>query len=799
MRTMISRFTRDARYALRLFVKTPSFTIPAIAALMLGFGVNIAVFTIVSRVLLRPLPYPQSEQLIQIESFSQDGLLSGFFLSDALEVARRDRLMSGVTFYKYAGSMPLTGQGDVRSVNAVRVSPTFFPVLKAEPAMGRAFTTKEFQTGGTQSIIISSALWNELFGTAREISGKVLRLDDQIYSVVGVMPVKFEYARVQPDVWLPYRSTPQDESTRTTADTFVIGRLKGGVSLKRLNSELGQISGLLRSASPKNAPGSMAAVSLLQELVGETRRPFAMFLSAAGLLFIVACFNVAQLLLARFRLRLGEISIRQALGATRMKIIQQLLIESGLLALAGVICGAIAGFWTIHIFGAVSSLFFRRFDNVSVDFRTLLFTASLCFIACVFLGILSATLVPSGKFAGISSGNLQFTGFIQRFTRLRLLLGLELSMTFLLLVASGLFMRSFWKLTHVKLGFNPQHVITTYIGLSPKRYGTPAQQYAFADSALEQVGTLGSVEAVGLTTLPLFQNLSATIDFRVDESLDNVNSAQYQAVSPGFFRLLEIPLLYGRDFARLDGPGAPLVVVINSEMASKFWHKKNPVGSIIRVGPKKGAAYQVIGVVADHQDQAFERSSTPELYFSFYQVPTDGFNLLVRSKNDSAVTAAVRQRLFFIDSHQLLEATVSLEEVMDGSVLGKKVTVNIILVFSLLALMLAIVGLYGVTSYTVSQRKHEIAVRMAVGADRRRILKLILKETIVVCLLALAVGVVGSLITMRIFATMLYGIQTSDPLIMLAAAGLVFAVTITAAYWPAHRASQIEPSFELKI
>lgn len=822
----MNSFFQDVRYACRTLLKTPGFTVVAILTLALGIGANIAAFSIVDGVLLRPLPFPQSGQLVRV----YDDLRSSNSKDVGMSVPQfwdyRDR--SGV-FQDIAVIWPipvsLTGVDKPRRIEVLASSPNYFTMLGVQPQIGRVFTQKEDVPGFIEAVVLSDGFWRREFGADPNILGKSLRLDGDLYRVIGVMPPGFHHPgrtlETEEDAFvaagynaLPFPVPPQRLNRMLPG---AIARLKPGLSVAEARARLETFDAGLAREYPTDYPPAAGwaprLVSVHEDLTGGVRAELFVLFGAVGFVLLIACVNLANLLLARAAGRQREIAIRLALGASRGRLISQLLTESVLLAF---ISGCVALVTMVWLKGALLKFApadLPRINEVNISGSVLFFAFLVSILTGVLFGLAPALQAASAnQISSLREGSRGSGSSKRHMSASRLLVASEVALSLILLVGAGLFLRSFWQILQVRPGFNPHQVVTTQIWLAipndPKNdpYGTVPKRAAFHREVLRRVSALPGVEVASIGSggsLPLMHlrnSFPFTIEGRPAES-ERIPVAEFAAVSPSFFSALQIPLLAGRNLTDSDDDKGLPVVLVDQTMARQYWPNENPIGKRIKAGPPQFVApwLTVVGVVGDVKSDSLESAGAAHVYTSLFQNPAYAAVVYLRTGGDPRTLGeAVRRAVEAVDPDIPTFGARSMDDVIARSMAERRFALQILSFFAGVALLLAAIGIYGVMAYTFSQRTHEIGVRMALGAQPRDILRMALSEGMSLVGLGLGVGLVGALILTRFLRSMLYAVTPNDPLTFSALAALLAAVALLACFIPAHRATQVDPLVALR-
>jgi putative ABC transport system permease protein len=800
----MGQLIQDLKYSARMLTKNPGFTAVAVLTLALGIGANTAIFSVVNAILLRPLPYKDPGQLVQIWETNPLRGFPEFPASPPNFFDWRDQnhSFSQISAVQY-DDYNLTGAGAPIRVFGIDVTPNIFALLGAKPELGRVFTETEDDPKNSKVAMIGHSLWQTQFGSDPSIIGRTIVLDAKSYTVVGVMPASFRYPEADTQIWSPL-ILPEDSKTARGAHWLsVVARLKPGISFDQAQAEMQTIAGRLENQYPaSNKDWNVFLRPLRKEVIGNIQTALLVLLGAVGLVLLIACSNVANLQLARTSARRREIAIRAALGAGRRRIVRQLITESLLLAVVGSALGLLLAWWGTAALLKLDTEGIPRQSEIGIDGSVLLFTAGVAFITSLLFG-----LVPA-----MQSASLDLTTTLKEGTGSRgssagrfrqILVVSEVALAMVLLVGGGLLVRSFTRLLNVSPGFNPENILTFRVQLPDAKYPKKEDNQAFFRELFARVGALPGVESVGSTlSLPLTNNAS-NLQFRLDGQAQDPgtkpSSAQYNIVSPDYFRTMGIPVLRGRVFTAADTNDSQPVLVINQAMARRFWPDTDPIGQRIVVSDRQSAPREIVGVIGDIRQTALDKAANPEMYTCLFQKGVGSASLVVRSKMAPlSLTSAVTEQVHSLDKDLPVQGVLSMEEVIGTSVGSRRFSTYLFTLFSLLALVLATVGIYGVMSYNVAQGTREIGIRMAIGARPLDVLKLVLGAGMRQVLLGAAIGIVGALLLTRFLASLLYGVTAYDPVTFAGVVILLAGVALAACYIPARRAMRVDPMIALR-
>jgi putative ABC transport system permease protein len=802
---------RDIRYGFRSLLKRPGATVVALVTLALGIGVNTAIFSAVDSVLLRPLPLKDPERVTSIwERTLRDGINQNEVApANFFDLRNQNQVFEGIGAHG-PQDLNLTGGGEPERLNGELVTANVFSILGVEPALGRTFLPDEDQTGREQVVVLSDALWQRRFNRDPSIVNRNITLNGESFTVVGVMPRGFFFPARETELWIPWAMEPEQASGRGDHYLRLVARLKPGTTLEQANADVESIAQRLSIEYPRTNEGLGFVVhSLHQDYVGNLRLPILVLFAAVGLVLLIACANVANLLLAQATTRRREIAIRIALGARRWTIVRQLLIESLLLAGGGGLLGVLGAVWGVQALSKLLPENLSKLQDVNIDTRVLLFTLGVSALTAIVFGGVPALLAARAKpgetlsdvardAAGGSSG---------RHVR-RVLVVSEVALAVVLLVSAGLLMRSFQLLRQVDKGFTAENLLTMHMVLPMPKYGKPEARRAFYDEVLRRIEELPGIDSAGVITfLPLSfngMNFSFSVEGRPTPSDMKLPFALYRVVSPHYFDAMGVTLQRGRFFDAHDTAGSQLVTLISRQLAAQHWPNEDPIGKRIKIGPldSPNQWLTVVGVVADVRQAELYGDPRMDLYVPYAQ-ERRGFvtprDLVVRTKGDAtSVAGAVRQAIWSVDKDQPVSNVRTMDQVFAAAISKERFQALLLGLFAALALVLACVGLYGVISYSVAQRTHEIGVRVALGAQPVDVLRLMIRQGMTLTLVGLIVGIAAGSVATRVLSDMLYGVSTTDPLTFVGVPAFLLLVAFVACYIPARRATRIDPLVALR-
>jgi putative ABC transport system permease protein len=810
---VIETFLQDARYAFRMLRKNPGFTAVAVLTLALGIGANTAIFSVVYAVLLKPLPYTNPDQLFTaFQANTQQGIAeTGCSYPNFEEWRAQNHVFSEMAGIS-AHQLTLTGRGEPSVVNTSVVTPELFALLDVKPLAGRIFFPQDGKQGAAPVVLVSEDLWRGRFGADPKLIGTSIDLDKRAFTVIGIIPTAFRtpFSNTRQEVWIPLVQDPLFSTFMPQRGSHflpAIGRLKPGVSVAQAQAEMDAISGRLAREFPAENNGwTIRLVPLGKEIVGDVRAELLVLLGAVGLVLLIACANIANLLLTRATSRSKEIAIRTALGAGRARIIRQLLSETAVLGLLGGAVGIALAYWGVKALSSFLPSSLPQMNPIRVDSFVLGSALLLSAVASVGFGLVPAvfaaganvqsSLREGGGRSGESGGRRRARGFLA---------AAEIALAMVLLVAAGLLLRSFSKLMSVSPGFEAQHIVKADISLPQFQYSTPRQWTAFSDQLLAQIQAQpGMKESAVVVPMPIIQG-SVSLGFDIvgtpPASGAESRAADFASVSPEYFRVMEIPLLAGRFFNQQDISSGPRVSVISKAMAQRYFPNQDPIGKRLKFGfpPNGEAMREIVGIVGDVRDVSLGQDPGPMMYVPYAQAPFWGAGVVVRSTlSPSAVAAAIRQEVQKIDKDLPVTDVAKMPDLIDASVSQQRFRTFLLGLFAAMALVLAATGIFGVISYSVSCRTNEIGIRVALGASRGAILRMVLRETLALTVAGLVVGVPCALAASRLIGHLLFGVSASDPATLAAVAFALAAVAALAGYVPARRAMLVDPMVALR-
>jgi putative ABC transport system permease protein len=795
---------QDLRHARRTLFNHPGFTASVILTLALGIGATTALFTICDAVLFKRLPYARPDELVMLwERNLRDGTLGSVAPANFVDWRGENRTLAGVAALNPFRDLILTGRGEAEQLAAAAVSAELFDVLGTKITIGRGFSATDDQPGQAPVVILSHGLWQRRFGSDPSIVGRPLVLNDTAHTIVGVLPRDFELvsrsadfqARNRFDVWVPLALNLQ-RLQRGTHPLRVFARLRSGVTPERAQADLDVVGRNIARAYPDtNKDQGVALVPLAEQITSDVRPTLLTLFAAVGLLLLIACVNVANLLLGRANARQREMAVRTALGASRLRLARQLLTESVVLAALGGVAGTAAAWLGTRALLLQLPVDLPRLQAIGVDSRALVFSG----LTSVAIGLLIGC-VPLARRAPARDSLKEGRSTASRAqTRASgALVAGQIGLACVLLIGAGLLGKSLWRLLDVAPGFHSERVLTAQISLGARDYADVARIGGFQRELLERVRSLPGVQAAGLAAyLPLSgtdNSWAFTIEGRPPRAPGDYMSAKYRPVSPGYFEALQIPLVRGRRFTDADREDASAVVLMNESAARAYWPNQDPIGQRIQI---EGPPWRtVVGIVGDVRHQGLDAEARPELYYPYAQLPYPqrGMTLVVRTSGEPlALAPATRDVVRALDPRQPVHQVSTLDQIVGASVERPRFRARLLGAFALAALLLASIGIYGVVNYLVGQRRREFGVRAALGATTGDLVRLVLQRSAVLVVTGVALGVIGAALLGRLVSTLLFGVEPFDPSTFVSASLLLGTVALFASYLPARRAAAISP------
>jgi len=805
----MQKLLQDLRYALRTFVKKPGFVAIAVVTLALGIGGSTAIFTVVNSALLRGLPYRSSNELYHLwERTPQKEFNKREFSYPDYQDYQNNSVFDGLAAYTGGGAI-LSGSGESESVPAPRASANFFSVLGVDAIVGRTFQADEDKPGGPKVTILTYALWQRKFGGDTGVVGRQLTINGDSYTIIGVLPQSFQFALRPADLWLPYQPTPNQLSRRYMHGTNLIGRLKPGVTATQAQSELSLIASRIEQQYKESHAGTVASlVPLQEEVIGTVRPILLVLLGAVGFVLLIACANVASLLLTRSLARQKEVAVRSALGASRWRVIRQLLTESMLLSVVGGLAGLVIAYWgtpaLVSMLPQSQLNAMPFFKSLHIDVGILTFSFGLSLLTGLLFGLapalqssrldLNEVLKEGGRNMSAGAGHRLRSAMVVS----------EIALAVVLLIGAGLMMKSLYKLLETNVGFKTDNLLTMTVILPAKKYTEDNQNVAFNDQLKEHLQGLPGVTGMGtVNILPL--NGGNTTRFNIEGDpippAGQETEANIRTVNDTYFQTLGIPLLAGRMFDASDKADGQGVVIIGKTVADKLFAGRDPVGRKIKYAGVEAPAELIVGVVGDVKITGLDQEIKPVLYYPFRQNASIFSNVVVRTSSDpTALAAAVRTEIRNLEPEAAILNVNTMNEMIAQTPASfmRRFPALLISIFAGVALLLASIGIYGVVSYSVSQQTHFIGVRMALGASPADILRLVMKQGIVLAVVGVGIGVLASFALMRLLESLLFGVTTTDAATFSVVPGALFVVALLACYPPARRATKVDPLVALR-
>jgi putative ABC transport system permease protein len=811
----MNALVQDVRYAIRMLAKNPGFTAVAVLTLALGIGANTAIFSVVHAVLLKPLPYEDADRLVMVweQNPERDWYQNVVSAANFLDWRRQNDVFTQLAAVNPWGAFNLTGTGKPEEVRGEQVTTNLFTLLGVRPIMGRDFLPEEDKPGGARVVILSYGLWQRRYGSDATMVGKQILLNNQSYTVVGIMPSGFYFPPFWRDpgggLWVP--GLDLSNPMRTMHMFIAVARLKPGVSLARAQAEMDTISRRIVQEAPDDKGWGVGLVGLREQAVGETRRPLMVLFGAVGFVLLIACANVANLMLARSAARDREIAIRTALGAKRGRLLRQLLTESTLLALLGGALGLLVAPWGIRVLATVSGSFALGqwggavLADAAVNAGVLAFTMTVTLATGIIAGLAPALGLSTPDLnRSLKEGGRGGSEGVHRHRLRSLLVVTEFALALILLAGAGLMIRTLILLGRVDLGFNPHNVLTMRIPLLGPRYQDQRAQAEFFTALLERVKTLPGVQWASVSRgLPVegWSGWGFVTEENPSPPPNQEPDANYQVIGPDYFRVMGIPLREGRFYTDLDTQQSTRVVIVNEELARKQWPGQDPIGKRLRINMLGKPWLTVVGVVGNVRTVWPTPDFLQEFYLPYTQYPWDlaPRDFIVRTAmNPTAVAASIQREVAALDKDQPVSDVRTLEQVAGEAVGPQRFAMVLLAAFAALALALASVGIYGVMAYSVSQRTHEIGIRMALGARQTHVLGMVVRQALALALVGAGVGLAGALGLTRLLSSLLYSVRPTDPLTLALVTLVLVGVSAFAGYIPARRATKVDPMEALR-
>lgn len=802
----MSQLLQDLRYALRTMLRQPGFTAAVVIALALGIGANTAIFSVVNGVLLRPLPYESPDQIVWLWDTQPQIPTAPASLPDFIDWRNQNQSFEYLAAYLHGNMFMDRGDG-AQDTSVGLVTPDMFSLFRVSPILGRTFTDEETQPGRFRVAVLSESIWQRRFGSDPNVLDQTVSLSGALYTIIGVLPAGFGFPN-EAELWRPL---PMNMARLDRGPHYlrVVGRLKSDVTLAQAQAEMSSIAASLAQQYPEKIAGHGVKLDRLSDVViGDIRPALLVLFGAVGFVLLIACANVANLMLARAGARQREIAVRTALGASRSRIIRQLLTESVLLAILGGAAGLLMAVWAVDSMVAISPDTIPRVREVAVDPRVAFFTLLISLLTGVVFGLAPALQVSKPDLTDALKECGRTSAGVHR-NRLRSLLVIsEIALSLVLLVGAGLMIRSFARLNRVETGFNPEKLLTMGVTLLPTKYPQDEQVGAFYSQLLERLGTAPGVESAGaISELPLAgsnTNDSFTIEGRPPVAKEDEPLTEYRVVTPRYFKSMAIPLLAGRDLAETDTRQSPNVVVINEAFARRHFASEDPIGHRIRLQGQFRDPLIIVGVVGDVRHFGLNEQPVAEAYVPFLQDPLSetyrrSMTIVARTESEPlGIAASLRAQLTSLDASLPVYSVKPMTEYLRDSLSRRRFNTILLSAFAGVALLLAAVGIYGVMSYGVAQRTHEIGIRLALGAQARDILSLVVGQAMLLTLAGITVGAAAAYALTRVMESLLFEVSATDPLTFAVISILLAGVALAACFVPARRATKVDPMIALR-
>ena len=802
-------FLQDCRYAVRMLARNPGFTLIAVLALALGIGANSAIFSLVNAVILKPLPYQKPEQLVQLwMRFTNIGIPNDQNWVSAPEFVdlQQNQSLSHLAAIS-SDSFNINISGTPERIDSAVVSTSFFPLLGVQAQLGRVFLPEEGQPGRAHVVLLSDGLWRRRFGADPAISGRKVVMNGQSYLIVGVLPRDFQLP-LEAEVWTPLVFSADDLSpnSRGNHSYQVIARIKTGLSLEQARADLDVVSQRIIDQHPdypyRQFNFRVLTVPLLEQQIGGIKTALWVLMSAVGLVLLIACANVANLLLVRASAREREIAVRQALGVSRWRLIQQMLTESAMLGLMAGVIGLLLGYWALHLLTTLAATSFPRVAEAHMDLRVLAFTVLVSLATGILFGLAPAfssrhvthdALKEGGRGGTAGAGSQRLRG---------MLVVAEMALSLTLLVGAGLLIRSFLRLQEVDTGFRPAGVLTMRISLPEEKYAKIEQTRTFYRELLDRIRRLPGVDAVGgATGLPLGGtgwSGTATVDSQAVQPRDTTPEVDQRPVFPGYFEAMGIPLVRGRYFEQRDNEKGAPVAIIDETMANTYWPKEDALGKRIKPGGRQSTQpwRTIVGVVRHVRYRTLESPSRVEFYWPYDQTSfaLGSMSLAIHTSSDPrSLAGVVQKQVQALDPDQPVYRIRTMSELMSESMARRRLSMFLLAIFAAVALALAAIGIYGIMSYSVAQRAHEVGIRMALGARTSDVVRMVLGQSLGLTLAGIFAGLLGSLALTNFLSSLLFDVKATDATTFLLVAVILAAVALVASLVPAYRATTVDP------
>jgi putative ABC transport system permease protein len=811
---------QDLRYGARMLLKNPGVTAVALITLALGLGANTAIFSVVNAVMLRPLPYHNPDRLVSLWANVPEHGRWRVTPANFFDWKKQNTVFEDIAAYG-AWTMTLTGDGEPEQMLGTLAGAGYFSVVGVEPMLGRSFLPEEYEPGKGQVVILAHAFWQRRYGGDQKIINKAITLNGTSYTVTGVMPPgiypvwpttsgQISFDQNRQEFWTPMSFTAQWAAVRTAHVLGVVGRLKPGVTVEQAQAEMNTIGARLAQEYAVNKGEGIIVNPFMNEVVGNARPALLTLLSAVGLVLLIACANIAGLLLAQHAARSKEIAIRAALGAGRARLVRQFFLEGLLLSLLGTAAGVALAKFGVDAMVKLIPPEFPRFSQTQLDLRVLGFTLLLSLVTCLVFGLVPAwhaskpdlqtTLEQGGRTSGPGAGRQRFR---------QLLVVFQVGMAVMLVIGAGLLIKSFWRLRQVDPGFKADHVLSLSLTLPQSKWDDTQQINNFYNQLIERISVLPGVQAAAIGyDHPLESNWvdSFTIEGRPAPAAGESPAASFNPISWDYFRTVGTQIINGRQFTAQDDQDHPGVVVVNEAFARRYFPNENAIGQRIRPSPpariwknQRLTSFEIVGIARNVKSAGLNADSEPTYYVPATQAPLTDMTILVRTQNDpAAIVPALRKAVWSIDPNQPIADISTMEKIVSDSIAQPRLSMLLMGLFGALALILAAVGIYGLLSYAVTQRTQELGIRIALGAQLTDVLTLVLKQGMTLALIGEAIGLVGAFALTRLIRTLLFGVAPTDAMTFIAVGGVLTAVALLACYIPARRATRVDPLVALR-
>jgi putative ABC transport system permease protein len=795
---------QDIKYGIRMLLKNPGFSLFALMTLVLGIGANTAIFSVMNGVLLRPLPFKNVQRIVTIWQENQrDGIQKqevspgNFF-----DWRERARLFAGMAAAERFG-FDLDSQGEPERLHAWLVTQDFFKILGTSPLYGRVLTAEDYKPGNENVVLLSHGLWVERFGSNPNVIGETIRLSSKPYTIVGVMRPEFQFPATR-EIWGPKIFPADEQKMRGENRLVVIGRLQSGVTIQQAQAQMNSISSQLAEEYPKANANTGAKVTLLREdVVGEVRPALLVLFVAVGFVLLIGCANVANLLLTRGTERKKELAIRLAMGATRFQLVRLMFIESLMLALLGGIGGVLLAGWILDVLTQLSPSNLPRLDEIRIDPFVLAFSFGISVFTSIIFGLIPSLQLSKTDIHDTlkSAGSAVTAGLHSHFLR-NILIVSEVALSLILLIGAGLLARSFVDLLKVDLGYSPDRVMALQV-FTWARHPKPEDRAAFLDHSIQRLSALPGVEAAGaVSALPLMQ-LDADASFSIQGkpalSATEQPSAYYSVATPDYFRVMKIPLKEGRFFSSFDRSESTPVALINESLSRRYFPNENAIGKKITINLADPFTVEIVGVVGDSRHDGFAGDTRSEIFVPHLQDPFGSMAFVVRtSSNPQNMLSSIKREIWNVDKYQTFAKVIPMTDLVSESIGGRRFNLALLASFAISALVLASIGIYGLLSFTISQRSREIGIRLALGARTNDILRMVLREGMMFVVIGIALGIAGSLLLTRFLQDLLFHVSTTDPVVFALVSFVLSFVALCACYIPAKRASKVDPLVALR-